>query len=97
MADITIPNNKWNSRGKAVRAEAVTPHATEKREYDALWVGNDDAVPSMVGNLVIRAKDSDVDVTLYNVVAGTPIPISVRYIRDTTTCTNIVGFVCCEE
>ena len=93
MADRT--KEKWNTNGRITNAEVVTPHATEKREYDALFIGNVNGDPTSVGNLVLRARDNKTsDVTLYNVLAGTFLPIATTYIRATTTCSNIIGFDC---
>ena len=96
MADIT--KTKWNSIGKVVDAVAAAPHDTEKREFDAIFVGNKDTDPESVGNFTLRARDSAADVTFYNVLAGEFVPISTSFIRDTgTTCTNIVGLTVEEE
>ncbi len=65
---------------------AITPHATSDLPMaaKALYVGSS-------GDLVMRAVDSDEDVTLVNVAAGTILPIRVRAIRATSTAANFVG------
>ena len=88
MADIT--KTRWNSQGLGTSAVVCTPHATEERNFDLLYIGNTDGDPESVGNLVVRLRDSDTDVTFYNVLPG-EFPHSVKYVRATTTCTNILG------
>ena len=89
MADIT--KKFWNSQGLGVDAVVCTPHATEKREFDLLYIGNVDDDPDSYGNLTVRLRDSDTDVTFYNILPG-EFPYSVQYVRAAgTTCTNILG------
>lgn len=70
----------------AKHAFAITPQASADLPMatKALYVGG-------AGDLVVRLVDSDADVTLANVAAGTILPLRVRAIRDTSTATNIVG------
>ena len=91
MADIT--KTKWNSQGLGTSAVVCTPHDTEKREFDLLYIGNTDGDPESVGNLTVRLRDDDTDTVFYNVLPG-EFPYSVRYVRATgTTCTNILGII----
>ncbi|MEM6475490.1 MAG: hypothetical protein AAF687_04925 [Pseudomonadota bacterium] len=71
----------------AKSAFAVTPDdsADLPVAVKALFIGTG-------GDLVLRAVDSDADVTLANLPDGSILPVRVRAIRATgSTATNIVG------
>lgn len=70
----------------AKQAFAITPHSTDDLPMaaKAFYVGT-------AGDVVIRAMDSDADVTLVNVAAGSILPIRIRAVRSTSTASNIVG------
>ncbi len=64
----------------------ITPDALEDLPMatKALYIGSG-------GDLVMRAVDSEEDVTFANVAAGTILPIRVRAIRTSSTAANFVG------
>lgn len=66
---------------------SVTPHDTAELPLlpKALYIGGG-------GSLVVRAIDSDADVTFVNVADGTILDIRIIAVRATgTTATNLVG------
>lgn len=74
------------STAPARNLSPVTPHATNALDdvSKALYVGG-------AGNLVVRAVDDTVDVTMFAVPAGSIIPVRVSHVRATTTATDIVA------
>lgn len=72
----------------ASRMAAVTPHDTNPIDPvpRALYVGTG-------GDMVVRASDSDSDVTLVNVPDGALLPAGIKYVRSTgTTADDIVAW-----
>ncbi len=70
----------------ATEADSITPadaDFTEPPFYRALWVSSD-------GNVVIRAVDSNTNVTLAGAKAGSIIPVAVKRVAIGTTAT-VVG------
>lgn len=88
MADIT--KTKWNSEGLGVKSAVCTPHDTEAREFDLLYIGGDAADPSAVGNLKAKLRDDSDWQTWYNLLPG-EFPHSVKAVHTDTTCQNILG------
>lgn len=84
-------NDRFHTGGDSVtaparRAFAITPHDTQPLPLvtKGLCVGG-------AGAVVLRAMDSDADVTL-NVVAGQLLPIRITHIRASgTTAGGLVG------
>ena len=67
------------------KAESVTAHDTNVQRFDALYIGTG-------GNLVVRLRDDDANVTFNNISNGTFLPICTKIILSTnTTCSNILG------
>jgi len=84
--------DKFNSGGKIIRAESVTPSDTDDNKFDALYVGNTAGDIESVGNLKVQLIGSSSWVTFINVIAGSYFLGSVAKVASTgTTCTNIIG------
>jgi hypothetical protein len=65
---------------------AVTPHASNANEFDALYIGNS-------GNVTVQNADGD-NVTFTNVQNGTILPIQTKLVLAVgTTATNITGLL----
>jgi len=70
----------------AKHAFPITPQANSDLPMaaKALYVGG-------AGDVVLRAVDSQEDVTFFNVASGTILPVRIRAIRDTSSASNFVG------
>ena len=87
MADVLIPNNQWHVQGRVVSATKITPHDTEKRQYDALFIIDGGAVK-------LQLKDDAAAMT--DAIAGLPantlLPFATEKVLSTgTTATKIYG------
>ena len=86
MADPFL--SPYTTAGPSPEDFDITPHATNELPSipRGVYVGG-------AGNLVVRLMNSTADRTYYNVAAGTILPIRAKYVRATSTATNLVGLL----
>ena len=68
----------------AMKAATVTPSDTQIPTTRGVYVGT-------LGDLIVTMDGDDADVTYANVQSGTILPIQVKYIRATSTATDILA------
>lgn len=82
-----MAKEKWNSKGKIVSAEAVTPGDAATHEYDALFIG-------VGGDIAVLCRDDSSSVVFKTIGDGEFLPMSVKRVLSTgTTATDIVGLI----
>ena len=79
-----MSKEQWNSKGRGVAGEAVTPSDTADNEFDCLYIGG-------TGDLVVELRD-DTSPSTFSARPVGDFPYSVKKVYSTgTTATNILG------